>query len=41
MKRKEKTLVKENKVNEPWALPKKIKSGFDQALLDLGVHVRN
>lgn len=40
MKRKEKTINIERRIVEFWALPKKQKVSFDQALLNLGVHVK-
>jgi hypothetical protein len=41
MKRKEKLIRQAQEKKETWGMPKKVKSGFDQALISLGVCVKN
>jgi|TARA_R110000737_G_scaffold182215_1_gene205540 hypothetical protein len=41
MKRKEKSIRVAQETKNAWALPKKVKGGFDEALISLGVHIKN
>lgn len=41
MKRKEKSVQLSQVKKDTWAMPKKVKGGFDQALINLGVHIKS